>query len=361
MANDVRITLTDEQKAKIKEATGKDLGEIRVGNLGNNPAVTPTSSAKMPAARVRGCPRTGSPGASRTRGSARAASRPGGSRPGVLASRRLASRPLASRRLASRRLASRRLASRRRRVPSGPRHGAPAMRDYPRADCLKFARLHGTPSAPVRRGVRVLESPGDWRNQRREDPEAFPKERAPVAPDLRQPLEPGFRLPSGFSKRAIATMRLRRLRRPESAPRGRRTESAETRGRSRRSCRGGSGTAPAELHRDRRPDARSVRSRSDTGNRGRQLPRVADDSEDGPRGDPPADEILRPCRQERPSIGLGRRAVACCAASRARPAAAAPLPPGPIDVSRHLRPGLRLRLVRGRLPRRGPRGRRSRP
>ncbi|MEP6801029.1 MAG: hypothetical protein ABJC07_03760, partial [Acidobacteriota bacterium] len=41
MAKEVRITLTDEQKAKIKAATGKSMGEIRVSTLGNNLAVTP--------------------------------------------------------------------------------------------------------------------------------------------------------------------------------------------------------------------------------------------------------------------------------------------------------------------------------
>ena len=47
MSNEVRIKLTDEQKAKIKEATGKDMGEIRVENMGSNPAVTsPTPRAK---------------------------------------------------------------------------------------------------------------------------------------------------------------------------------------------------------------------------------------------------------------------------------------------------------------------------
>jgi hypothetical protein len=34
MANEVRIKLTEEQKAKIKAGTGKDLPEIRVGGLG---------------------------------------------------------------------------------------------------------------------------------------------------------------------------------------------------------------------------------------------------------------------------------------------------------------------------------------
>ena len=40
MANEVRIKLTPEQKAKIKSATGQDMSEIRVGNVGSNPAVT---------------------------------------------------------------------------------------------------------------------------------------------------------------------------------------------------------------------------------------------------------------------------------------------------------------------------------
>ncbi|HKB69319.1 MAG TPA: hypothetical protein VKH46_00625, partial [Thermoanaerobaculia bacterium] len=47
MANEVRIQLTDEQKAKIKEGTGKDMGEIRVGSLGNNPAVTAPSPEEL--------------------------------------------------------------------------------------------------------------------------------------------------------------------------------------------------------------------------------------------------------------------------------------------------------------------------
>ncbi|HSB36595.1 MAG TPA: hypothetical protein VLH41_06940, partial [Thermoanaerobaculia bacterium] len=38
MANEVRIKLTEEQKAKIKEGTGKDLSEIRVSAVGSNPA-----------------------------------------------------------------------------------------------------------------------------------------------------------------------------------------------------------------------------------------------------------------------------------------------------------------------------------
>ena len=40
MGNEVRIKLTDEQVARIKEGTGKEMGEIRVGSLGNNPAVS---------------------------------------------------------------------------------------------------------------------------------------------------------------------------------------------------------------------------------------------------------------------------------------------------------------------------------
>jgi hypothetical protein len=41
MANEVRIKLTDEQKAKIKAATGQELNEIQVGSFGDNPVATP--------------------------------------------------------------------------------------------------------------------------------------------------------------------------------------------------------------------------------------------------------------------------------------------------------------------------------
>ena len=40
MGNEVKIKLTDAQRAKIKSATGKEMTEIRVGSLGNNPAVS---------------------------------------------------------------------------------------------------------------------------------------------------------------------------------------------------------------------------------------------------------------------------------------------------------------------------------
>ena len=49
MANEVRIKLTAEQKAKIKRATGKVMSEIRVGKLGGSLAVT---SPRMASARV---------------------------------------------------------------------------------------------------------------------------------------------------------------------------------------------------------------------------------------------------------------------------------------------------------------------
>ena len=45
MSNEVKIKLTDAQKAKIKEATGKDLPEIRVETFGSSPAVSPASKA----------------------------------------------------------------------------------------------------------------------------------------------------------------------------------------------------------------------------------------------------------------------------------------------------------------------------
>src|SRR5512144_2474551 len=52
MANEVRIKLTAEQKAKIKSATGKVMNEIRVGSLGNSPAVSAprADSARAPRA-----------------------------------------------------------------------------------------------------------------------------------------------------------------------------------------------------------------------------------------------------------------------------------------------------------------------
>jgi hypothetical protein len=40
MSNEVKIKLTDAQKAKIKEATGKDLPEIRVETFGSSPALS---------------------------------------------------------------------------------------------------------------------------------------------------------------------------------------------------------------------------------------------------------------------------------------------------------------------------------
>ena len=45
MANEVRIDLTEAQKAKIKTGTGKDMSEIRVSNLEKNPAVSPGQSS----------------------------------------------------------------------------------------------------------------------------------------------------------------------------------------------------------------------------------------------------------------------------------------------------------------------------
>jgi len=41
MTKEVRIKLTATQKAKIKAATGKSMGEIRVSTLGKNLAVAP--------------------------------------------------------------------------------------------------------------------------------------------------------------------------------------------------------------------------------------------------------------------------------------------------------------------------------
>jgi hypothetical protein len=49
MANEVKIKLTDEQKAKIKEGTGQDLPEIRVSNVGENAALAPIASPRKAA------------------------------------------------------------------------------------------------------------------------------------------------------------------------------------------------------------------------------------------------------------------------------------------------------------------------
>ena len=48
MANEVRIKLTAEQKAKIKSATGQVMNEIRVGKLGGSAV----ASAKSVSARL---------------------------------------------------------------------------------------------------------------------------------------------------------------------------------------------------------------------------------------------------------------------------------------------------------------------
>jgi hypothetical protein len=52
MAKEVRIALTPAQKAKIKDATGKTMGEIRVSSLGKNLAVAPGQRSTMAQRRV---------------------------------------------------------------------------------------------------------------------------------------------------------------------------------------------------------------------------------------------------------------------------------------------------------------------
>jgi hypothetical protein len=83
MANEVRIKLTADQKAKIKSATGKDMSEIRVGSVGNNPAVSgknpasPEASARFAArmATTRAASRTAAPRAAAKTAAPRAAAR----------------------------------------------------------------------------------------------------------------------------------------------------------------------------------------------------------------------------------------------------------------------------------------------
>ena len=48
MANEVRIKLTDEQRAKIKKSTGQEMGEIRVASLGANAAITAHGTVASP-------------------------------------------------------------------------------------------------------------------------------------------------------------------------------------------------------------------------------------------------------------------------------------------------------------------------
>ncbi len=52
MANEVKIKLTDAQKEKIREATGKDMPEIRVENFGSNPALSPHVASPKAATRA---------------------------------------------------------------------------------------------------------------------------------------------------------------------------------------------------------------------------------------------------------------------------------------------------------------------
>ena len=51
MAN-VTIKLTDAQKAKIKQATGQDHSEVRMGFPGTNPPATPASSNPVTTAKL---------------------------------------------------------------------------------------------------------------------------------------------------------------------------------------------------------------------------------------------------------------------------------------------------------------------
>ena len=57
MGNEVKIKLTDAQKAKIRQATGRDLPEIRVESFGSSPAVSVPDASSSPKAiaATRGC------------------------------------------------------------------------------------------------------------------------------------------------------------------------------------------------------------------------------------------------------------------------------------------------------------------
>ena len=47
MANEVKIKLTDEQKAKIKEETGHDIPEVHVASLGSNAPIAPAVAPRL--------------------------------------------------------------------------------------------------------------------------------------------------------------------------------------------------------------------------------------------------------------------------------------------------------------------------
>jgi lipopolysaccharide export system protein LptC len=52
MSKDVRIELTESQKAKIKAATGKTIGELHVSKVGDNVAVTPAIDLRAQDTRI---------------------------------------------------------------------------------------------------------------------------------------------------------------------------------------------------------------------------------------------------------------------------------------------------------------------
>ena len=186
---------------------------------------------------------------------------------------------------------------------------------------LASPRTNGAPR-PLP-GRSRLRSPGDRAEPTGEDPEALSEERGPGPSDLRQPLEPRLQAAVGIFEarhRHDAAWCLRRAEGRGSVG----SEPAERRERSKRSCRGGSGTgAPRSCTETGAPTARSVRRRSETGNAAiscRVSPTV-------PRTVPAVTHL--PTRSSTrvvsrcPSIGLATASRAVRAASRARPAAAA--------------------------------------
>jgi len=52
MSKDVRIELTEAQKAKIKAATGKTVAELHVSKVGDNVAVTPAVDLRAQDTRI---------------------------------------------------------------------------------------------------------------------------------------------------------------------------------------------------------------------------------------------------------------------------------------------------------------------
>ena len=217
MANEVRIKLTDEQKAKIRETTGQEVGEIRVSNLGHNPAVTPASSAKVAS------PRTMQQSAravqARTMQQSARAVQARTAQPSARAVQARTAQPSARAVQARTAQPSARAVQARTAQPSaravqasdgaafGPGGAGQDRAGSPQSLQRAFdEQLRITPLlflAPAQRpgpaaGALSFRSPGDLAEPAREDPEALSEQRRARPSDLRQPFEPRLQAAVGI-------------------------------------------------------------------------------------------------------------------------------------------------------------------